>query len=171
MSDEAMRAGANPAEPQAAASQPQLLNPIAAQPPAVTHASTRLEDNLDRADRLLALCETLATAPGPGQVGALQAAAKIMQANAAAAAAVLRLAYGETRHRSIVDRLRDQHGRLYSNFQEGGVNSLKYEGSARAALERRLNRLIEVAQEKAAEAEGKAPEDEQDKDARAGDTK
>jgi len=143
-----MRAGANPASahpaPAATAASPEIFNPAAAQPPAVAHASARLEDDLDRVGRLLAACETLAVAPGPGQVVALQAAAKLMHANAALAAAVLRLAHGETRHRTIVERPYQSPGRLYSNYQEGEAKRLNPRETSLEALQRRLNHIIAV---------------------------
>jgi hypothetical protein len=65
--------------------------------------TTLLSSNLQHSSRLLERCCELA-AGETDRVGAISAAAKLIQANAAAAGMLARLAQGETRHRSIVER-------------------------------------------------------------------
>jgi hypothetical protein len=69
------------------------------------HAIARLAENLDLGADLLARCEHFANLPKGNRLNAVFAAARLMNANAAAAKALAQLAQVERRQRTIVERI------------------------------------------------------------------
>jgi hypothetical protein len=102
MSDPRTRAGANPAEP---APKPASFEPLpaAAVNRAVSLAMLHLEDSLIASARLLAHCDELADAPRDQSLAAVRAATRLLRNRSDAAAALARVACGESRHRTIVE--------------------------------------------------------------------
>ena len=115
MSKNPIRAGANPAE--AAPQKAQTSTRTEAMIAAVT---AQLAESLKRSTRLLDLCEELADGPPEQSAPAINAAARLLQGQIAAAAALAHIAQGESRHRTIVEYAngKEPDGRLNSNFSD-----------------------------------------------------
>ncbi len=111
----------------------------------------RLAAQLDRGMRLIARCEDLASARRGDRIGAINAAARVMRANADAAGAFARVAQVEMRQRSIVEKIQEgnsRSGQLKSKFPPPPSDA-----EVRAELTRKLVGLAEGAGAKSGEAD------------------
>jgi len=79
-------------------------------------AAERLNAMMARSMRLLDDCAMLAATGKTDAAGAVAAAARLLRSNADVAGALLRTVQGETRHRSIVERINGGSPGLNSNF-------------------------------------------------------
>ena len=106
-------------------------------------AAERLAETLDMGSNLIERCEHFANLPKGDRLGALYAAARLMRSNALVAQALANVVQVERRQRSIVERIQTRKpnwNELNSNIFDRGVQI----NGARAALERRLDELLEA---------------------------
>lgn len=117
MSDETESAGANPAKPASGKATFEALLPAAANR-AIALAILQLEDNLTETKHLLAQCLALTLAPGDQALAALRTATRLLRNHGEVAAALVRVARGESVHRTIVEYAEgvEPSARLNSNF-------------------------------------------------------
>lgn len=115
MNDDTMRAGADPAEAAPDLAQTETL-PAAAVKHTVSMALVQLEDNLISATRLLDLCTQMSCEPGEAGLSAMKIAAQLLRARHESAAALARVARGESRHRVIVELADTSEARLNSKI-------------------------------------------------------
>jgi hypothetical protein len=105
-------------------------------------AAAGLKDMLSRSMRLLDECERRAGAEAGDQIGALNAAARLLKSNAEIASQLVRAALGETRHRSIVERSPYSTPGLNPNFSGAPRRTEEETEKMRAQLEYRINCLL-----------------------------
>ena len=112
-------------------------------------AVEELAGYLAKAGVMLDRCEAMSKAARGDRLGPIYAAARLMNANAQVARALAHVALVESRRRMIVETIQSpppKKAELNSRFlsREDEEDSPKNNEDARAALERRLDRLAEA---------------------------
>jgi hypothetical protein len=100
-------------------------------------AAERLAEHLDIGASLIARCEALAQSPGADMLGSINAAARLMRANAFVAEALANVAQVERRRRSIVERIQPPDPRLAE------LNAQKEKTNRRLLLYDKMERLLQ----------------------------
>jgi hypothetical protein len=106
-------------------------------------AAERLAEYLDIGAGLVARCEHLAAVPKGDRLGPLNAAARLMRANAQVAQALATVAQVERRRRSIVERIEPVDPKIAELNSENKKNEIGAE--TRLKIYRRMKELVEAA--------------------------
>ena len=108
-------------------------------------AAVRLADHLDRTTSLIQRCEELALRRKGDKLGPIDAAARLMRANAVVASALARVAQVESRHRSVVETVAKPDPKFVAWQQ---ARETRKPSEIRAALAQRLTEVAEAARAK-----------------------
>ena len=122
-------------------------------------AVEELAGYLVKAGGMIDRCEAMSKAARGDRLGPVYAAARLMNANAQVARALAHVALVESRRRMIIETIQPpapKKARLNSRFPspQNEEESPEEKDNAVAALESRLNRLLEASQQEQEEMEG-----------------
>lgn len=102
-------------------------------------AAERLNAMMARSLRMLDDCAMLAATGKTDPAGAVTAAARLLKSNADVTHALVYAVQGETRHRSIVERVNGGSPGLNPNFLESPQAKMEKEERLRRELEKQIN--------------------------------
>ena len=106
----------------------------------------RLAEHLDIGSNLLMYCEQQTEISRKDRLGPINAAARLLRANAEIARTLAHVAHVEIRRRSIVERIQSLNPRLAALYSK---NEIEKKDDMRAELEARLDKLLEASRKNA----------------------